>query len=117
MVRLTFGARGHTILELLPKTQAVRFRDLISLRARVDDDEQSQPDFEMTVEMWERASWDEYEISPLSRTRDHGIEVWTEKESPWARGGSEHVPEICFTTTRRHSRMIERNQKRCCVQC
>ena len=48
-------------------------RDLICLRAGVDDDKQNQPDFEM-----ERASWDEYETSTLSRTMDHRIEVWTD---------------------------------------
>ena len=129
MARPTFGEKGHTTLEFLPKLKPVRFRDLICLRAGVDDDEQNQPDFEMTVEMWERASWDEYETSTLSKTRDHRIEVWTdgsakEKDSPWAHAragvtwGSEHLQRfLSLSHAGTHSRMIERNWKRCCVQC
>ena len=101
------------------KTQAVRFRDLICLRAGVDDDEQNQRDSEMTVEMWERASWDKHETSTFSKTRDHRIEVWTdgsakEKDSPWAHAGagvtwgSEHLPEISVTITRRDAQSNDR---------
>ena len=95
----------------LSNTQAARFRDSMCLRAGVDDDERNQPDFEITVEMWERASLDEYEIPTLPRTRDRRIEVWTygsakEKESPWAHAGvgvawgSDYFPEISFAITR-----------------
>ena len=35
--------------QIAAKTQAARFRDSMCLRARVDDDERNQPDFEITV--------------------------------------------------------------------
>ena len=105
--------------QIAAKTQAARFRDSMCLRAGVDDDERNQPDFEITLEMWERASWDEYEIPTLSRTRDRRIEVWTdgsakEKESPWAHAGagatwgSDYLPEISFAITRRDAQSNDR---------
>ena len=92
------------------------------LRAGVDDDERNQPVFEITVEMWERASWDEYEIPTLSRTSDSRIEAWTdgsakEKESPWAHAGagvtwsSDYLPEISFAVTRRDAQSNDRAEK------
>ena len=50
----TWRERTHDS-RIAAKTRTVRFRDLVCLRAGVDDDEQNQPDFEMTVEMWEVA--------------------------------------------------------------
>ena len=105
--------------QIAAKSQAARFRDSMCLRAGVDDDERNQPDFEITVEMWERASWDEYEISTLSKTRDCGTEVWTdgsakEKEPPWAHAGagvtwgSDYLTEISFAITRRDAQSNDR---------
>ena len=107
---------------LAAKTQAVRFRDLICLRARVDDDEQNQPDFEMTVEMWERASMStkpsrfpkreiialRFGLTGRQKRRIHPLDTcrsWSDLE----------LRALSHAGT--HSRMIERNWRRCCVQC
>ena len=102
---------------LAANIQDVRFRDLVCWE--FDGDEQNQSDFEMTLDMLGRASWDEYESYTLSRTRDHRVVVWTdgsakEKESLWAHAGagvtwsSEDLPEISFTITRRDAQSSDR---------